>query len=84
MGRQYNVGNNPSLRGGKFKMNLLCRHHWKMLSETITTSELEEASRILGNHHDITEISGNMMARKCIQIVACDKCGQLKRFCEEI
>lgn len=66
-------------------MSLFCKHEWKMLSETITESELEHAIRTLRQHRQILDsCRGVDLTRKCIQIVTCDKCGEIKQYCTEI
>lgn len=66
---------------------MFCKHEWKVLSETTTVSKIE---------HSIVVLKPDMMGkfnipaqmcdadRKYIQVIACDKCGKLKRFVENI
>jgi len=58
---------------------MFCKHEWKILSETVTKSELELAVEL-----GATRLKNVRADRKCIQIVFCDKCGKLKRFVEQI
>lgn len=62
---------------------MFCKHQWKVLSETVTESKAELVKRL--NVKFTTKTEGMaLLPRKHIQIVTCDKCGQLKRFVEEI
>lgn len=60
---------------------IFCKHKWQLISETVTKSRIE----VLMNSN-ITSIKGliDPVNRKFIQIVACEKCGKLKRFVESI
>ena len=60
---------------------MFCQHKWKLISETTTKSRMEHLTEI-----GVSEVSNLHKAadRKYIQIVACDECGKLKRFVEEI
>lgn len=58
---------------------MFCRHDWKVLSETVTKSEMELAVEL-----GATSLKNASAYRKHIQIVYCEKCGKLKRFVEEI
>ena len=64
-----------------------CTHEWKILSEHTTESRFETAVNALsGRTSDRISIPHQMCsaARMFIQVVACDKCGELKRFVEHI
>ena len=66
---------------------MFCKHKWKVLSETTTVSQFEHAITVLKpSTQGRLTIPGQMCDadRKHIQIVACDKCGKLKRFVERI
>ena len=68
-------------------MNMFCKHEWKVLSETTTASQFEHAISVARpNMAGRFSIPSKMCDadRKYIQIVACDKCGKLKRFIEKI
>jgi len=60
---------------------MFCKHDWSVLSETMTKSAFEHAKEI-----GLTVTKGSLfgLERKHIQIIACKKCGKLKRFVEEI
>ena len=64
---------------------LLCKHDWKILSETTTKSRFEMSMAQLHSSRSI-ELSGSLCnaERKCIQIVTCKECGALKKFVEII
>lgn len=60
---------------------MFCKHQWKILSE-ITTKSVVEHAIDLG-----LTIKGQRtgaLERKHIQVIVCEKCGELKRFVEEI
>ena len=60
---------------------MFCAHKWKLISETTTKSRIEVLRQCgLTSAKDIYKIAD----RKFIQIFSCDKCGQFKRFVEEI
>lgn len=66
---------------------MFCKHEWKTLSETITKSKYEssmEASQASGASNIKLPWQLCDAERKHIQIVACDKCGKLKRFVESL
>ena len=65
-------------------MRIFCKHEWKVLSESVTVSRIEHTVTLLGDRD--FDIPGHLCNanRKHIQIVACDKCGKLKRFVENI
>lgn len=60
---------------------IFCKHDWSLLSETTTKSRVE-VLRECG----VASLKGlfKPVDRKHIQIVACKKCGKLKRFVEDI
>lgn len=66
---------------------MTCKHQWRLLSETVTESQLEHAMRASNNllgpatYNAIAAFGSN---RKHIQVFSCDKCGKLKRFVEDI
>lgn len=60
---------------------MFCKHKWEILSETITESAAEHHLKVAGPskfHGD------NLFGRKHIQVITCEKCGEFKRFVEEI
>jgi len=64
-----------------------CIHKWKILSETVTESKFEHASKQIPNREVRQVTIPHQMcdaSRKLIQIVTCEKCGKLKRFVESI
>ena len=67
-------------------MTLFCKHDWKILSEKVTESQLEQYGRVTGyipKPKNCGQLEP-MTTRKHICIVACSKCGELERFVEEI
>lgn len=60
---------------------MFCKHDWKILSEVTTESRLETLSKL---GIKINEAPWSAMKKKFIQIVACSKCGKLKRFVEKL
>ncbi len=66
---------------------MFCKHEWRLLSDTVTKSRLEVAVGSL-NTRGASEM--NLPWQLCdasrthIQVFACDKCGKLKRFVEEL
>ena len=65
-------------------MNLLCKHNYCLASETTTESKMEHLRSLLS----VTKLNGvdveEMCKRKHIQTFTCTKCGELKRFVEDI
>lgn len=61
---------------------MFCKHEWKLLSETTTVSKVQHLAEI--GVTTVKGLSGDVASRKLIQIAACDKCGKLKRFVENI
>ena len=59
----------------------LCKHKWKILSETTTKSRAEHGKEI-----GLSLRSGgpDVLCRKLIQIATCPECGKLKRFVTNI
>lgn len=68
-------------------MSLFCNHTWRVVRETTTKSKFEVATSALdGFASGKIKIPHQMCSaeRKHIQVLACDKCGKLKRFVEVI
>jgi len=64
---------------------MFCKHKWEVLSSETTESNLELSTRCLKGIDEVTLTPKRASpARKHIQIVACEKCGKLKRFVENI
>ena len=69
-------------------MSIFCKHEWKVVSEAVTESKFQHAMKSI----DESSASGSVRIpwqmtdaeRKHIQVIACDKCGKLKRFVESI
>lgn len=59
---------------------MFCKHDWELLSETVTESNVEQARRLSCKSIK----SAFPFDRKLVQIVACKKCGKLKRFITDI
>lgn len=57
---------------------MFCKHHWQVLSETTTKSGLEKMKALGRVPKDSVEIC--WVEQKFIQIIACKKCGKLKRY----
>jgi len=67
----------------------MCKHDWKLLSETITESKFEHTIRIIksiNNGEREMQLPWQLVDadRKHIQTFTCSKCGKLKRFVEDI
>lgn len=62
---------------------MFCKHEWEVLSETVTESQLEHLNKVAGLGNG-AEYFQSMLVRKHIQVVSCKKCGELKRYVEEI
>lgn len=60
---------------------LFCRHKWEILSEQTTESQLELMVRL--QMHG-SQFWPQYLERKVIQVCACPKCGELKKFVEKI
>ena len=66
---------------------MFCKHEWKILSETVTTSKFECAMGALKDAGVSKCDVPHQMSyadRKHIQVFTCDKCGSLKRYVEAI
>jgi ribosomal protein L16/L10AE len=63
---------------------MLCKHSWKVLSDTVTKSKFEVAME--ASRGAATKLPWQLSCaeRKHIQIVSCSLCGKLKRFVERI
>jgi len=62
-------------------VSLFCKHDWEILSEKLYESELERKKRILGSN--FSYFFGEARQR-LVQIVACKKCGKIKRYAEMV
>ena len=60
-------------------MKLFCKHEWKILSEKREQSSLEKILNAKVGVDNIKLVNG-----KLIQILTCNKCGDLREFVEEI
>lgn len=58
-----------------------CIHDWYPVSETTTESKAEYAARVLGG---IEGCRITALDRYLIQVIACKKCGQVRRFKDTI
>lgn len=61
-------------------MKMFCKHKWKLLSETKSDSKLEVAYSC-----GVTIRSGadkSILERELVQVLACERCGKLKKFVE--
>ena len=62
--------------------NLFCKHHWKVLSETTTESQLKHVLAVTSQYAEgsvrIRTIPDP--SRKLIQLVTCNKCGRLNKL----
>lgn len=68
-------------------MRIFCRHDYELISETTTTSGIEHTLKVLnefGRAVDSMKGGGLTADRKHIQVFTCKKCGNLKRFVEDI
>lgn len=67
---------------------MFCKHQWEVISETTTESKYEssiKAARSGGASRSVTMPWQMCDAeRKHILVIACKKCGNLKRFVETI
>jgi len=66
-------------------MKLFCAHEWKLISEHTSKSRfehvIENLKGIKGNLESVSMPPGMSNAnRTVIQIVACSKCGKIKKF----
>lgn len=68
-------------------MGMFCKHKWILLSETVTKSQFESSmdASVSAGVSNIT-LPGQMCdaVRKHIQVFSCEKCGDFKRFVENI
>lgn len=66
----------------KIFTRLICQHEWRILSSTLTESQLEQANKLGLN---ITKVRGySILEKKMIQIVTCHKCGKIKQYVTDI
>lgn len=66
---------------------MFCRHDWEILSETTSKSKFEVATECLSNRGTSKVTIPHQMCdatRTLVQIVACNKCGKLRRFVTEV
>jgi hypothetical protein len=66
---------------------MFCKHDWELVSERTTKSKFECAVDSLRKVSSGSVSIPHQMScadRKHIQIVACIKCGKLKRYVEDI
>jgi len=63
---------------------MFCKHQWKILSEVKTQSKVELLKDIGVSIKSSGDYIVEVLGRKFIQIVSCEKCGKLKRFVERI
>ncbi len=66
---------------------MLCKHEWKLLSETVTKSKYESTIEAMGGLvAGKTNLPWQLCDadRKHIQVFSCEKCGKFKRFVENI
>jgi hypothetical protein len=67
---------------------MFCNHQWRVLSESVTASKFEHAVSVVKGDGSLGKLSVpaqmSCAERKHIAVFACDKCGKLKRFVEEI
>ena len=61
-------------------MSIFCSHQWKILSETVTESALEQVVRL-----GLVPKGGNghLLTKRYITICTCEKCGKLEEFINE-
>ena len=65
----------------------MCKHDWKLISETTTESKSEHFLRTFRKHNQKSvQVPWSLVDtdRKHIQTFACSKCGKFKRFVENI
>lgn len=69
-----------------FNLFKRCNHEWKILSERETDSPLQHSVKSFGGLDKIKNISWQLCESKrlLIQIVTCNKCGEIKKFETEI
>lgn len=66
---------------------MFCKHKWSLLSETVTKSKFESSiSAFRSVENGKVKLPWQLCdaSRKHIQTFSCDKCGNLKRFVEDI
>jgi heterodisulfide reductase subunit A-like polyferredoxin len=63
-------------------LRIFCKHEWKLLSETVTKSDLETLLEAFSDRHGKVNTHADSGNRKHIAICTCTKCGKLERFVE--
>ena len=65
---------------------MFCKHKWKVLSETTTESMAQHMINIIGQAPTPRDgfQADQLFKRKHIAIVACESCGKIKRYVEEV
>ncbi len=63
---------------------MFCKHKWSILSETTTESKMEQVNKTGADFKITNLLMFEMLQKKHICILQCEKCGKLKRFVEEI
>jgi len=59
-------------------MSIFCKHKWKILSETVTESPLEQSHRL--GLLIKSSVNGHVFTKRYITICACEQCGKLQQF----
>ena len=67
---------------------MFCKHKWELVSETITKSKFQSSidALVSAGGNATTTLPHQLCCadRKLVQIVACEKCGKLKRWVENL
>ena len=64
---------------------MFCKHEWVLLTETVTESKFEVTMKQMKDGSQF-KLPGQLCDadRKHIQVFTCNKCGEFKRFVEDI
>lgn len=64
-------------------MKIFCIHKWQVVSETTTKSAFDVVlDSLTEKGYEAKNLKGLETERFFIQVVACEKCGKLKRYKE--
>ena len=61
-------------------MFFICRHKWEVLKSFDTESRSEQAKRLGQHHSSFTVVQHDMLKKKNVTILSCNKCGKVKKI----
>ena len=62
---------------------MFCRHKWRLVDKTVLPSLIEVAAKSGASKMQTSaSMAKDMLQRTVISILACEKCGKVKKFVE--